>query len=298
MTDGIDRRRFLKVLGAAGGGAAALTACGIGPEPTEKLIPYLIPPEDQIPGTATWYATTCRECAAGCGLHVRVREGRAVKLEGNPDAPVNRGRLCARGQAGLQGLYHPDRVRTPLARTAAGTLEPIPWDQALDQLRGRVQGGGGRGLAFVTGHEASTFGDLADGWMRATGGQRVRYEPFGFEAVREGNRLAFGTPAVPSYDFAAARYVLSFGADFLETWLSPVAFQRDFGAAHGFDAGHPDAMAKFVHVGPRLGLTGMSADEWIAAAPGTEGALALALAAVIVRERLARTPPDAARLAA
>src|SRR2546422_8297396 len=75
----VDRRRFLKVLGVTGAGAAAVSACGIGPEPTEHLIPYLIQPEDQIPGTATYYATTCRECAAGCGMRVRVREGRAVK---------------------------------------------------------------------------------------------------------------------------------------------------------------------------------------------------------------------------
>ena len=79
MTDGIDRRRFLKVLGVTGGGAAVLSGCGIGPEPTEKLIPYLIPPEDQTPGLATYYASTCRECAAGSGIQVKVREGRAIR---------------------------------------------------------------------------------------------------------------------------------------------------------------------------------------------------------------------------
>ncbi|HXF94534.1 MAG TPA: molybdopterin-dependent oxidoreductase, partial [Gemmatimonadales bacterium] len=293
MTEGINRRRFLTVLGAAGGGAAALGACGIGPEPTTKLIPYLIPPEDQIPGVATYYATTCRECPAGCGLHVRVREGRAVKLEGNPDAPVNRGRLCARGQAALQGLYHPDRIRTPLQRNAAGALEPVGWDTALDVLRGRLAGARGR-VVFLTGHEASSFGDLADEWMRAVGGRRVTYEPFAFEALREGNRIAFGTGAVPSYEFDRARYVLSFGADFLETWLSPVAFQRGLARARDLTLEHP---AKLVYVGPRMPLTGMNADEWVAVAPGTEGDLALALASVIVRERLARPPADAARLA-
>src|SRR5256885_1083396 len=130
----VDRRRFLKVLGVAGAGAAALSSCGIGPEPTERLIPYLVQPEDQIPGTATYYATTCRECAAGCGVRVRVREGRAVKLEGNPDSPINRGRLCARGQAALQGLYNPDRVAHPMVRNASGTFEEIDWDGALQRV--------------------------------------------------------------------------------------------------------------------------------------------------------------------
>ena len=291
MTDGINRRRFLKVLGAAGGGAAALTACGVvTPTPTEKLIPYLVPPDDQVPGTATWYATTCRECSAGCGVRVRVREGRAVKLEGNPDSSVNRGRLCARGQAGLQGLYNPDRVRTPLARNAAGQLAPITWEQASETLAEKLKAAQGHGIVFLTGHEPSAFGDLADEWMRALGGRRVTYEPFAFEALREGSRLAFGAPAVPWYDFGAARFIVSFGADFLDTWVSPVAFQNGFARARGASP------AKFVYVGPRMSVTGMNADEWLAPVPGTEGELALAMAEVIVRERLARTPADAARL--
>src|SRR2546421_10381499 len=149
--DSIDRRRFLKVLGVTGAGAATLSACGIGPEPTERLIPYLVQPEDQIPGTATYYATTCRECAAGCGVRVRVREGRAGKPEGNPDSPVNRGRLCARGQAALQGLYNPDRIPHPLVRNANGTLEAIDWDGALQRLAGKVRAAQGKGIVFLTG---------------------------------------------------------------------------------------------------------------------------------------------------
>src|SRR5690242_6756601 len=102
MSDGLDRRRFLKVLGVAGGGAAVLSGCGTSSDTAEKLIPYLVPPENQIPGNATYYASTCRGCSAGCGIHVKVREGRAIKIEGNPVSPINRGRLCARGQAALQ----------------------------------------------------------------------------------------------------------------------------------------------------------------------------------------------------
>jgi molybdopterin-containing oxidoreductase family iron-sulfur binding subunit len=296
MTDGMDRRRFLKVLGVTGAGAATLSACGIGPEPTERLIPYLIQPEDQIPGTATYYASTCRECPAGCGIRVRVREGRAVKIEGNPDSPINRGRLCARGQAALQGLYNPDRVIRPMVRNAAGGFDAIDWEGAIQRLSAKVREAQGKGVVFLTGAEASTFGDLVDEWMRQVGGRRVSYEPFGFEALRAGNRLAFGTAAIPSYDFANAKYVLSFGADFLDTWLSPVAFQNGFARAHAFDAGRDASMAKFVYVGPRMSLTGMNADEWVAALPGTEGTLALALAQVIVSQRLAPLPADVGRV--
>jgi anaerobic selenocysteine-containing dehydrogenase/Fe-S-cluster-containing dehydrogenase component len=296
MSDAINRRRFLKVLGVTGAGAATLSACGIGPEPTERLIPYLVQPEDQVPGVATYYATTCRECAAGCGVRVRVREGRAVKLEGNPDSPINRGRLCARGQAALQGLYNPDRVPHPMIRNARGTFEDIDWDGAIQRLTVNIRDAHGKGIVFLTGAERSTFGDLVDDWMTQVGGRRVSYEPFGFEALRAGNRMTFGTAALPTYDFANAKYVLSFGADFLDTWLSPVEFQNGFTRAHAFDAGRPASMAKFVYVGPRLSLTGMNADEWIGARPGTEGMLALALAQVIVTQHLARVPVDASRL--
>ncbi|PYP33790.1 MAG: nitrate reductase, partial [Gemmatimonadetes bacterium] len=261
MGEPMERRRFLKVLGVTGGGAALLSGCGIGPEPTEKLIPYLIPPEDQIPGTPTYYATTCRECPAGCGLHAKVREGRVVKLEGNPESPINHGRLCARGQAGLQGLYNPDRVTGPLERTGDGQWKPIAWDDAIGRLAAKVKEARGKGIVFVTGHESGAFGELVDDWMRQVGGRHLAYEPFAFEALREGNRLAFGTPAVPWYDFANARYLVSFGADLLDTWVSPVGYQNGFARAHGFEAGRDASMAKFVFVGPRLSLTGMNADE-------------------------------------
>ncbi len=296
MTESLDRRRFLKVLGVTGAGAAAVSACGIGPEPTERLIPYLIQPEDQIPGTATYYATTCRECAAGCGVRVRIREGRAVKLEGNPDSPINRGRLCARGQAALQGLYNPDRIAHPLVRNASGVFEELDWDGAIQRLAAKVRESHGKGIVFMTGAEQSTFGDLVDEWMKQVGGRRMSYEPFGFEALRAGNRMAFGTASLPSYDFGNAKYLISFGADFLDTWLSPVEFQNGFSQAHAFDAGRPASMAKFVFIGPRMSLTGMNADEWIAARPGTEGTLALAMAQVILSQHLARVPADASRL--
>src|ERR671928_1361111 len=116
----IDRRRFLTVLGASSAGAVALSGCST--DKVERLIPYLVQSEDQVPGVATWYASSCTECSAGCGLHVRTREGRAVKLEGNPEHPVNRGKLCSRGQAALQGLYNPGRLKGPLVRTASGAF--------------------------------------------------------------------------------------------------------------------------------------------------------------------------------
>ena len=97
---GVKRREFLKVLGAT---SAAVAAAGCS-EDTGKLIPYLVSPDQTVPGVSTYYATTCRECSAGCGVIAETRDGRTIKLEGNPEHPVNRGALCARGQSAVQGL--------------------------------------------------------------------------------------------------------------------------------------------------------------------------------------------------
>ena len=292
MAKQIDRRRFLKVLGVTGGGVAA-TACST--DAPEKLIPYLVPPENQTPGIATYYATTCRECPAGCGMHVRVREGRAVKVEGNPGSPVNGGRLCARGQASLQGLYNPDRLRGPMARSAAGGFEPITWDDAYARIAQRLGQASANGVAFVTGNEAGSFDRLVNEWLAAVGSPngRLVYEAFGYEALRFANQQVFGVDALPTYHFADAHYVLSFGADFLETWMNPVQNTREFAEAHAIRDG---AMGRYVHVEPRMSLSGINADEWVAPNPGTEAVLALAIANVVLTDHGDNAPSDVFRV--
>src|SRR6476646_3337267 len=133
---GVKRREFLKVLGAAG---AATTAVGCSQERVEKLIPYLVSPDETVPGVSNYYATTCRECSAGCGVIAEVRDGRTIKLEGNPDHPLSRGALCSRGQAALQGLYNPDRFRAPMVNEN-GAWKTISWDDAVTRLNTAVSG--------------------------------------------------------------------------------------------------------------------------------------------------------------
>jgi anaerobic selenocysteine-containing dehydrogenase/Fe-S-cluster-containing dehydrogenase component len=285
----LDRRKFLTVLGVAGGGAAVLSGCST--DRVQKLIPYLVQSEDQVPGVATFYASTCTECPAGCGVHVRTREGRAVKLEGNPDHPVNAGTLCARGQAALQGLYNPGRVRAPLTRQADGSFKAISWDDAIALLAGKLAAAQGK-VAVISGAGRGTFTDLLATWARAVGGKLVRYEPFDFEPMRAANRQVFGLDQLPAHDFAKARYIASFGADFLETWLSPTENQRGFAAAHGY---HDRQMARHVSFAPRLSLTAMNADRHFTVRPGSEAAVALAMAGVILSER-SGAPGDASAL--
>ncbi|MGD2153397.1 MAG: molybdopterin-dependent oxidoreductase [Gemmatimonadales bacterium] len=280
----IKRRDFLKVLGLTGAGTGLV---GCGREPAKQLIPYLVEPEQIVPGIANWYASACRECPAGCGLHVKVREGRPIKVEGNPEHPVNAGRLCARGQAALQGLYNPDRITSPLRRVqGTAEFEPIGWDEAESMLAGMLRrmrsDGRADWLYLITDGAAGTLDGLFDEWMGAVGSpNRVIHESFDVEALREANRLTFGLAEIPSYDIDGAELVVSFGAGFLETWISPVQYARRFSAARSFQDGRT---ARFIHIGPRRSLTGSNADEWVAAAPTGTMLIALAMARVVVAE--------------
>ncbi|MBI4512726.1 MAG: molybdopterin-dependent oxidoreductase, partial [Gemmatimonadetes bacterium] len=289
MAEPMKRREFLKVIGVTGVGAATL---GCAAEPASKLIPYLVQPEEIVPGIPTVYASVCRECPAGCGIHAKTREGRAVKLEGNPEHPVNRGKLCARGQAALQGLYNPDRVRGPLRRAPSGTLEPLTWDEAeallSETIAALLAAGRGNAIAFFGAPENTSFGGLVDAWLSALGARpRVAYDAFGTEALLEANRLSFGVAEIPDFALDEADFVIAFGAEFLETWVSPVEYARRFGARHTFRDGD---ISKFVFVGPRLSLTAANADEWIATRPGSEMFLALGMARAIVESGWARVP--------
>jgi anaerobic selenocysteine-containing dehydrogenase/Fe-S-cluster-containing dehydrogenase component len=275
----MDRRRFLTVLGATGGGALALSGCST--DRVERLIPYLVQSEDQVPGVATWYASSCTECANGCGLHVRTREGRAVKLEGNPEHPVNQGKLCSRGQAALQGLYNPGRLKGPMARGADGGWQEVTWDDAIARLAAKLGAAGSR-VAVISGAGRGTFSDLLAEWVGALGARLVRYQPFASEPLRAANRQVFGLDQLAAYDFAKAKYIVSFGADFLETWPGSIEHERGFAKAHGFSGSD---VAKFVYAAPRMNLTGLNADEWHAIRPGSEAALALAMARALLADR-------------
>ena len=304
LVDRVGRRTFLKVLGSAGP-AAAVSACS--PVPPERIIPFVVPPDDVVPGVAAWYASVCGECPAGCGVRVRTREGRAVKVEGNPEHPVNRGGLCIRGQASLQGLYNPDRIAGPRRRrvtnAAAGqsVLDPVAWDEAqqvlVDRLRALYEAGRGDRVALITPPLTGALAALVSGWSQALGARWVRYEPFGYEAIRAANERVFGRAEVPHYDFARAEMVVSFGADFLETFGSPAGFARDHAGARRVRDGDT---TRFVQIEPRLSLTGAGADAWHAVAPQTEGQVAAAMVQVIVSEQRAQgvAPDEAARIGA
>jgi anaerobic selenocysteine-containing dehydrogenase len=282
------RRTFLQISGMTAA-TALLAGCQSG---NEKLIPFLIPPDEGVtPGLANYYASACRFCPAGCGILVRVSEGRAKKIEGNPLHPVNRGRLCARGQAILQELYHPDRIVQPLKRIGprgSGEYTKISWEEALTLLTGRLQSlqkeKRTERLALLTPPLQGTLATLASGFMRSFGSpQHLAFDLLGHDWLRTASRQTFGQSTLPWYDLAETRYLLSFGADFVEQHLSPVQYGNAFGRMR---QERDTVRGHFTYVGGRMSLTAASADRWLPARPGSEGVLALGIARLILLDAL------------
>ena len=270
------RRDFLKVLGVVGAGAAA-TSCGP-PDMSDKLIPYLVPPEDIIPGTNVAYATLLKNGGPEhLGLYANVRDGRVIKLEGNPRFP-NRGHLSALAQSALQDLYDPDRIPGPRGRDSNGFVES-GWDEAITAAAGFVVPGR---TVLLTGSVTGSAAEFYAQWAEATGAEWIPWEPLGLEALSTAHEIAFGIPGIPSYEIDRADRIVSFGADFLGSWLAPVEFAGRFADARDIEGGRH---AKFTHIGPRLSLTGLNADEWLSVRPGTEGLVALAVASEVARRR-------------
>ncbi|HEY9163551.1 MAG TPA: twin-arginine translocation signal domain-containing protein, partial [Magnetovibrio sp.] len=255
----IDRRSFLKVLGL-GGASAALAGCDMPSTVTleegkEQVYSYLAPEEYIIPGVGVWYASTCLQCPSACGTHGRVREGRVLKLEGNPHSAVNAGKLCQMGQAALQAHFNPDRLTQPLING-----QPASWDDALSLISEKATGR----VAWLTGTMSGHQRVLLDAHRNATGNSRhyavetINARPW-FDACQ-----AVLNDAAPALHVDQAQSVLSIGADLLGTWISPVNFMGQYGRFRSAPRG------VLMAVEPAMSLTGANADHWVAAKPGTE----------------------------
>jgi anaerobic selenocysteine-containing dehydrogenase/Fe-S-cluster-containing dehydrogenase component len=286
MPEGLSRRSFIK-LAAGAGAVAAIPGC----EPaSRKLIPYVVPDDNVTPGMPTFYASTCSECSAGCGIVAWVREGRTTKLEGNPADPISGGAICARGQAALQGLYNPDRVAHPMVRGDGGSLTKVSWDQATAKLHdqlGRALKAGKDRVAFFGAPQGPAFKKIVDAFLAAHGSSRaIFYESLSTEPQRAAAQNVFGRRDIPVYHIDQAETLISFNSDFLEGGDSPVEYARQFAAfraprqhRNGLDYGHS------FYVGPRMSMTAGRCDRWISAAPGDEAQIAWSVLHVLISQR-------------
>jgi len=265
------RRREFLLASSAAAGAVLFSGCVPPPREMEGESRVLLA-EDLLSAYDNWYATTCRGCAAGCGVVVRVVDGRARKLEGNPEHPLNRGKLCARGQAMVQEQYHPDRVRGPLQRSAAergrGAFQSVGWSVALDALIAQLStlrdNGHAGDVTLITPPVGAHEAFLVQRFAASYGLKWLSFEAISEAPLREAVRRVFGFDRLPWFDVANARTVLSIGADFVGGWLSPVRFGIEYGTFRqgGRPRGH------LIHVDTHFSPTAANADEWVWVQPG------------------------------
>ncbi len=295
----VERRDFLRVLGW-GGASASVGACGFTSidSGVETVKSYVEPEDFNIPGIAVYYASTCTQCEALCGVVGRVRDGRVLKLEGNTASGINQGKLCGLGQASVQHHYNPDRLRAPLLRQDGG-LKPVSWTDAMATLLDKSAATKDGRFAFLTGPVSGHLKVLVRNATESLGSnQHFTYDPLSTRVNRAAADQLFGAES-PRLLLDQAHLIVSFGADFLDTWVSPVHFAGQYARFRRASESKPRGV--LVQIEPRMTVTGANADRWIAIRPGSEGVLALGLANALLAGKPAASgtvPPAIATAAA
>ena len=281
----LTRRNFLAWAGLGAVGAVACEGFGIRKGELDIQSSVRLP-EDLVRGTDNWYASLCRTCPSCEGIVVRVMEGRAKMVQGNPYYPTNQGKIHARCEAGLQALYHPDRIATPMRRSGprgSGEFTAINWQpDGIDTLRNALRVNGSSSVMItepLRGHMAL----LVDRFVTAIGGEHQGFEAIDNNTYRAAVKNVFDQDSLPDLDLENSKFILSFGADFLSTWVSPTRFSRGYGE---FRQGHGRDRGMFYQIDSRFSMTAANSDKWLPVRPGWEGYLALSLAQVIVAENL------------
>ncbi len=291
----LSRRNFLQWASLSAMGAVA---CDIFREGEMNIQSPVDLPEDLVTGQDNWYSTLCPQCPEREGMIVRVMEGRAKKVQGNPLYPTNRGKQSVRCEGGLQALYHPDRLSKPLLRIGSrqsANFREIGWDEASSRLVARLSGlrdaGNANAMLMVTEPVRGHLGLVVDRFVGGYGGRRIAFEAMDQTVLRSALKGVYGQDTLPDFDIENSGYLISFGADFLSTWVSPVRYSRGYGEFRGHENGKK--RGTHIHVGSRYSMTAANADEWVPITPGKEGILALSIAYVIISEGLA--PQDVIR---
>ena len=290
----LTRRNFLAWAGVAAVGAVACEGFGIREGEFDIQSPVSLP-EDLVKGKDNWYATLCRNCNSGEGIVVRVMEGRAKKIQGNPMFPINHGKHRAACEAALQALYHPDRIATPLQRSGprgSGFFTPISWSAALDKLQEELKVRG-NSMLMATDPMRGHLSTVTRRFAESMGGRYMSFDTLENATYRAAIKGVFNQDLLPDFDLGNTRFLLSFGADFLSTWVSPTRWNIGYGE---FRNGVDKERGTLYQVDSRFSMTAANADKWLPIEPGYEGHLALSLAYVIISENLQAAGVDVGAL--
>ena len=283
----VTRRQFLKLATTTGASVAVMTGLqsvlGAAPVHASEGVLVTAAQEKIVPGV-------CLLCPSGCGVLARVADGRVVKMEGNPMHPINLGALCPKGQAAPELLYNPDRLTGPIKRAGergSGQWEPITWDEAVrlvaQKLNDLRSAGHPERAVLMVGETRGQLRSFFERFFQAVGSPNtISRESLNVAAAKLGTYLTQGIYDLPAYDIENVNYILSFGASLLEAGRVP---QRTVSGYSFMRRGRADR-GKVVVIDPRQGVSGAKADEWIPITPGTDAALALGIAHVLVRSGL------------
>jgi molybdopterin-containing oxidoreductase family iron-sulfur binding subunit len=284
---GFSRRDFLRLAGFA---VAGTTLAGCRQARVQHAVPLLVQPEGAVAGTSAYYASVCGGCNAGCGLLVKNRDGRPIKLEGNPAHPLSRGGVCAAGQASLLGLYDRHRLREPLREG-----RPAAWSEVDQAVRAQLQTirDQRRAVYLLTG---SLTGPAARAQVRRflhanPNARHVVHDSRPGSAILDAHARTHGARVLPHYHLDRADVLVSFDADFLGTWLSPVEFTAAYQAGRR-PLGTPPRMSYHVQFESRLSLTGSKADQRLPVRPGDVGLILSHLAARLAERGGIRQPEE------
>ncbi len=280
------RRDFLKLCGFSFA-VSAMASCH---SKVRKVVPYVVAPYEITPGEANYYASSFINGSDYCGIIVKTREGRPIKIEGNPESGITRGGTSARVQASIMELYDTSRYQAP--QKEGSSLE---WDQVdeevMQALRRISDDGGSIVLLTPSIYSPSTEAVIEQFKANYPGTEWISYDAISASAIREANRLRFGRELVPDYRFDLADVIVSVGADFLGNWLSPVEYTKQFSSRRDPDK----EMNHLIQFESNLSLTGSSADRRIQIKPSHEGAILLNIYKEVIaatEQRSIEAPPS------
>jgi len=282
-TKGIARRDFLTIMGAS----MALASFACARRPIHKIIPYVVKPEEITGGIANYYATTCPE--TGYGLLAKVREGRPIKLEGNPEHAIGaKGAIAARTHAHILNLYDMDRAKEPRRMNRGkGSSAAIKWEELDAAVVAQLKSG--KAVRILSG---KILGDstqrLINEFLGAfPNAKHISIDEFGVDDLVESQFESYGTAVLPHYHFDQADVVFSIGADFLGTWGTSEEFSADWMKKRQLDASNAKSttMSKLYVAESMLSLTGANADERFPLRPGDEVKVAGAVANLVAGKK-------------
>ncbi|MEP7110324.1 MAG: TAT-variant-translocated molybdopterin oxidoreductase [Ferruginibacter sp.] len=286
------RRDFLKYLGFSTAAATLAASCEMH---VRNVVPYLQKPDNLTPGIPNYYATTCINGGDVTPVIVKQRDGRPIKIEGNEKSSITRGGTSALVQASVLDLYDTTRLRYPMQKVGTDFKEVTTFE-AFDKMVGEAMNGlGGKPVVLLTStiNSPTTLQIIAQFLAKNAGSRHIQYDAVSYSGMLLANEACYGKKAIPSYHFENAKVIVSIGADFLGTWLSPVEFAGQYAQNRRISSENP-VMSRHIHFESSLSLTGSNADDRFVHKASEKGAVALALLAKLGGAVTAPALPDAA----